>query len=113
VPAMQDDAKQLVRTQVWNALDAAGAVYDDTAHGRITSADRRKPPPGWLNWSAGRRPESSRPCRTRPSCRYKHAPWMRASSSTWPCRNWPPPSRSTCSIPPSWTCRRSRQRAAR
>jgi 5-formyltetrahydrofolate cyclo-ligase len=32
---MQDDAKQLVRTQVWNALDAAGAVYDDTAHGRI------------------------------------------------------------------------------
>ncbi|MGA5200388.1 5-formyltetrahydrofolate cyclo-ligase [Streptomyces variegatus] len=32
---MQDDAKQLVRAQVWNALDAAGAVYDDTAHGRI------------------------------------------------------------------------------
>jgi 5-formyltetrahydrofolate cyclo-ligase len=32
---MQDDAKQLVRTQVWNALDAAGAVYDHTAHGRI------------------------------------------------------------------------------
>ncbi len=29
------DAKQLVRTQVWNALDAADAVHNDTAHGRI------------------------------------------------------------------------------
>lgn len=35
MPAMHDDAKQLVRTQVWNALDKAGAVHDDTAHGRI------------------------------------------------------------------------------
>ncbi|MDO0936610.1 5-formyltetrahydrofolate cyclo-ligase [Streptomyces sp. DG2A-72] len=32
---MHDDAKQLVRTQVWRALDAAGAVHDDTAYGRI------------------------------------------------------------------------------
>ncbi|MFF3364166.1 5-formyltetrahydrofolate cyclo-ligase [Streptomyces misionensis] len=32
---MHDDAKRLVRTQVWNALDAVGAVYDDSAHGRI------------------------------------------------------------------------------
>ena len=30
-----DRAKQHVRTQVWNALDAANAVHDDTAHGRI------------------------------------------------------------------------------
>ncbi|MFC4507548.1 MULTISPECIES: 5-formyltetrahydrofolate cyclo-ligase [Streptomyces] len=33
--AKHDDPKQLVRTQVWDALDAAGAVYDETAHGRI------------------------------------------------------------------------------
>ncbi|WP_405557106.1 5-formyltetrahydrofolate cyclo-ligase [Streptomyces canus] len=33
--ATHDDAKKLVRTQVWDALDAAGAVHDDTAHGRI------------------------------------------------------------------------------
>lgn len=35
MPVLHDDAKRLVRTQVWNALDAAGAVYDDSAHGRI------------------------------------------------------------------------------
>ncbi|MGW0580054.1 5-formyltetrahydrofolate cyclo-ligase, partial [Streptomyces sp. NPDC002920] len=33
--AKHDDPKQLVRTQVWDALDAADAVYDETAHGRI------------------------------------------------------------------------------
>lgn len=35
MPATHDDAKRLVRTQVWKALDAADAVHDDTAHGRI------------------------------------------------------------------------------
>ncbi|MEU8687688.1 5-formyltetrahydrofolate cyclo-ligase [Streptomyces sp. NPDC048665] len=35
MPEIHNDAKQLVRTQVWDALDAAGAVYDDSAHGRI------------------------------------------------------------------------------
>ncbi|PTH90515.1 5-formyltetrahydrofolate cyclo-ligase [Streptomyces sp. A244] len=35
MPTKHDAAKQLVRTQVWDALDAAGAVHDDTAHGRI------------------------------------------------------------------------------
>ncbi|MFD9791347.1 5-formyltetrahydrofolate cyclo-ligase [Streptomyces sp. NPDC059070] len=32
---MHDEEKQLVRTAVWEALDAAGAVRDETAHGRI------------------------------------------------------------------------------
>ncbi|MGC0328029.1 5-formyltetrahydrofolate cyclo-ligase [Streptomyces sp. SAI-170] len=35
MPALHEDAKRAVRTQVWNALDEAGAVYDDSAHGRI------------------------------------------------------------------------------
>ncbi|MEW2498489.1 5-formyltetrahydrofolate cyclo-ligase [Streptomyces nodosus] len=35
MPTTHDHAKQLVRTQVWNALDAAHAVHDVTAHGRI------------------------------------------------------------------------------
>lgn len=35
MPTKHDAAKQLVRTQVWDALDAAGAGYDETAHGRI------------------------------------------------------------------------------
>lgn len=30
-----DRAKQHIRAQVWDALDAAEAVQDDTAHGRI------------------------------------------------------------------------------
>ncbi|WP_328869647.1 5-formyltetrahydrofolate cyclo-ligase [Streptomyces sp. NBC_00287] len=33
--ATHDKAKQRVRTEVWDALDAAGAVHNDTAHGRI------------------------------------------------------------------------------
>uniref|UniRef100_A0AAU2V7X7 5-formyltetrahydrofolate cyclo-ligase n=1 Tax=Streptomyces sp. NBC_00003 TaxID=2903608 RepID=A0AAU2V7X7_9ACTN len=32
---MRDEEKQHVRTAVWEALDAAGAVHDETAHGRI------------------------------------------------------------------------------
>lgn len=33
--ATHDEAKERVRAQVWDALDAADAVYDVTAHGRI------------------------------------------------------------------------------
>ncbi|MBB1244936.1 5-formyltetrahydrofolate cyclo-ligase, partial [Streptomyces durbertensis] len=49
-----DHAKQLVRTQVWDALDAAEAVHDTTAHGRIPNfkgaeqaADRLAEHPAW------------------------------------------------------------------
>jgi 5-formyltetrahydrofolate cyclo-ligase len=35
VSATHDEAKQRVRAQVWDALDAANAVHNDTAHGRI------------------------------------------------------------------------------
>lgn len=55
---MHDDAKRLVRIQVWNALDAAGAVYDDSAHGRIPNfrgadeaASRLTELDGWKNAS--------------------------------------------------------------
>ncbi|RLV10411.1 5-formyltetrahydrofolate cyclo-ligase [Streptomyces griseocarneus] len=35
MPTEYDEAKQQVRQQVWDALDAASATYNDTAHGRI------------------------------------------------------------------------------
>ncbi|MEN8650982.1 5-formyltetrahydrofolate cyclo-ligase [Streptomyces sp. 21So2-11] len=47
-------AKQVVRTQIWDALDAAGAVHDTTSHGRIpnfhgreAAADRLAILPAW------------------------------------------------------------------
>jgi 5-formyltetrahydrofolate cyclo-ligase len=56
VPTTHDHTKQLVRTQVWDALDAAKAVHDETAHGRIpnfkgadTAADRLARIPAWKN----------------------------------------------------------------
>ncbi|GGX93606.1 5-formyltetrahydrofolate cyclo-ligase [Streptomyces hiroshimensis] len=35
MPTEYDEAKQQVRQRVWDALDAASATYNDTAHGRI------------------------------------------------------------------------------
>ncbi|MFK8911642.1 5-formyltetrahydrofolate cyclo-ligase [Streptomyces sp. YS-3] len=35
MPLVHDEEKQLVRRAVWEALDTAGAVHDETAHGRI------------------------------------------------------------------------------
>ncbi|MEU1673842.1 5-formyltetrahydrofolate cyclo-ligase [Streptomyces roseifaciens] len=35
MPTEYDEAKQQVRRRVWDALDAASATYNDTAHGRI------------------------------------------------------------------------------
>ncbi|MBH1933531.1 5-formyltetrahydrofolate cyclo-ligase [Streptomyces sp. AV19] len=35
MPTTHDEAKRQVRTRVWDALDAASATYNDTAHGRI------------------------------------------------------------------------------
>ncbi|MEU7488085.1 5-formyltetrahydrofolate cyclo-ligase [Streptomyces sp. NPDC042319] len=49
-----DAAKQRIRERVWDLLDAAGAVHDDTAHGRIpnfkgseAAADRLAALPCW------------------------------------------------------------------
>ncbi|MEU5428358.1 hypothetical protein AB0H73_22600 [Streptomyces olivoreticuli] len=35
MPTEHDQAKELVRQQVWDALEAAAAVHDVSVHGRI------------------------------------------------------------------------------
>ncbi|MGJ3561235.1 hypothetical protein ACR6C2_35100 [Streptomyces sp. INA 01156] len=97
-----DRAKQAVRTQVWDALTAAGAVHDPSVHGRIpTSRAPNKPRPDSQHSRPGSARASSNPYRTRPNSQSGQRPWRRATLSTWRYRSWPPPSPSPSSTRPT------------